>query len=176
MRRIIAIFIASVSVLQGVPAFALSAAPALRGLRAAGAPAPVRSGIIDGISQTTSGQRLSKVPVRLRNLDSGQVTATTTTSAYGTFTFARVAPATYTIELVDATTGAIIGTSAATAVSAGATTTTTVAATAAAVQGATAAGGGGIGTTAAVVTTVAAVAGITGIVAVVARDDASPSR
>lgn len=189
MRRTIAIAIASVLVLQGVPAFARSAAPApaTGGLRAA-AQTPVPSGTIDGIAQTTTGQRLSKVTVRLRNLDTGQVVATTTSNAQGTFTYARVPAANYTIEILDGTTGATIGTSAAAAVVAGATTTATVAATATAVPGAAAAGaaggaaaggaapaGAGISSTAIVVTTVAVVAGITGI-AVGARDDPSPSR
>jgi hypothetical protein len=130
--------------------------------------------------------------VQLRNLDTGQVVDRTTSNGMGAFSFAKVPPANYAVELVDEN-RAVVGASPAMTVSSGATTTTSVAATpaagAAAAGGATAggaaaggtaaggaaAGGAGIGlSTALIVTTVAVAAGVAGVV-VVARDNSSPS-
>jgi hypothetical protein len=124
--------------------------------------------------------------VQLRNLATGQLAGTTTSSATGAFSFAGLPAGNFAVEVVNVA-GQIIGTSASISVVAGATVTgITVSATAAVVgaaAGAAAAGAAAAGvgaaagvSTAVVVTTVAAAAGVAGAVAVAASGNASPSR
>jgi hypothetical protein len=141
-------------------------------------------GSIAGSATTSAGQTVANATVQLRNLVTGQLAGTTTSTATGTFTFAGVQAGSYAVEVVSAA-GQIVGTSASIAVASGATitsvaVTTTAALTGAAAGGAAAAGAAGAGaaagvSTAVIVTTVAAVGGIVGAVAV-ATNNASPSR
>ena len=126
---------------------------------------------LSGTARTNSGTALGNETVQLRNIATGQLTATTTSSASGAFSFTALPAGQYTVEVVNAA-GQIVGTSAAVTVAAGAAVTgvgvtgTTVAAAAA-----------GLSTTAIIGITAAAVAG--GIVTVVAinhNSNASPSQ
>jgi hypothetical protein len=141
---------------------------------------------IAGNATTSTGQTIANVTVQLRDLVTGSLAGTTTSSATGTFTFAGLQAGSYAAEVVSAA-GQIIGTSSSIAVSAGATITgITVSASAAALAGAAgaagaaAAAGAGAGaavgaSTAIVITSVAAAAGIAGAVAA-STQTASPSR
>lgn len=135
---------------------------------------------ITGNATTSTGQTIANVTVQLRDLVTGSLAGTTTSSATGTFAFVGLQAGSYAVEVVSAA-GQIIATSASIAVSAGATITgITVSATAAALAGAAAATVAGAGaavgaSTAIVVTSVAAAAGIAGAVAA-STQTASPSR
>ncbi len=181
MRRIVAIALSSTLMLQVAP---LTAAPAMRAARAGGVQA-AETGAINGVAQNSAGRTLSNYTVQLRNLQTGQLSGVTTSNAAGSFSFAGLSPANYVVEVVNQA-GAIVGSSAAIPVAAGATVSVTVSATAAAAIAGAAAGGAAAGgaaaagaaggiSTAVVITTIAAAAGIAGVVAV-ARHNASPSR
>ena len=135
---------------------------------------------IAGNATTSTGQTIANATVQLRDLVTGSLAGTTTSSATGTFAFVGLQAGSYAVEVVSAA-GQIIATSASIAVSAGATITgITVSATAAALAGAAAATVAGAGaavgaSTAIVVTSVAAAAGIAGAVAA-STQTASPSR
>ena len=139
---------------------------------------------IAGNATTSTGQTIANATVQLRDLVTGSLAGTTTSSATGTFAFVGLQAGSYAVEVVSAA-GQIIATSASIAVSAGATITgITVSATAAALAGAaagaaatTAAGAGAAvgASTAIVITSVAAAAGIAGAVAA-STQTASPSR
>jgi hypothetical protein len=176
MRRFVAIALSSTLMLQVAP---LMAAPATRAARVGGVQAPAATGAINGVAQNSAGHTLPNYTVQLRNLQTGQLSGVTMSNAAGSFSFAGLAPANYVVEVVNQA-GAIVGSSAAIPVAEGATVSVTVSATAAAIAGAAAGGaaaGGAAGgiSTAVVITTVAAAAGIAGVVAV-ARHNASPSR
>jgi hypothetical protein len=172
MRRFVAIALSSTLMLDVAP---LMAAPAMRATRAGGLQAPIATGEINGVAQNPAGRTLPNYTVQLRNLQTGQLAGVTTTNAAGSFSFAGLNPASYVVEVVNQA-GAIVGTSAAIPVAAGATVSVTVsAAAAAAIAGAAAGGAAGGISTAVVITTIAAAAGIAGVVAV-ARHNASPSR
>jgi hypothetical protein len=170
MRRIVAIALSSSLLLQAAP---LLAAPSLHGTRAATAQAPVSSGTINGTAQSAAGQKLASYKVQLRNLDSGQLAGTTTSDAAGSFSFASLTPGNYVIEVVDPA-GVIVGSSASIPVAAGAAVSVTVSATAAAATTASGTSSRHV-SSAVVITSIAAAAGIAGVVAVV-RNNASPSR
>jgi hypothetical protein len=140
---------------------------------------------LSGTASSSAGQTLANVTVQLRDVVTGQLAGTTTSTATGAFSFGGLQAGTYTVEVVSAT-GQIVGTSAAISVTAGATVTgIAVSATAAVVAGGAAAAGaavaggtaaaGGI-STAVIVTTVAAAAGVAGAVAVATNGNASPSK
>jgi len=171
MRRLVAIALSSTLALQAAPLMA-----AALGARAAQAPA---TGAINGTAQSSTGQLLRNYTVQLRNLERGQIAGSTTSNAAGGFSFAGLSPANYMIEVVNSS-GAIVGSSASIGVTAGSTTTVAVSAAAGAVAGTTAAAAGtgaaaGGMSTAAIVTTVAAAAGIAGVVGV-SMHNSSPSR
>jgi hypothetical protein len=127
-------------------------------------------GTITGTAQNQSGQALGNYTVRVRNLDTGNLAGSTTSSVAGNFSFAGLAPGNYAIEIVNAA-GNIVGTSPAITLAAGATVSISVTA-AAAVAAASAAGI----STALLVTTLAAAGGVTGIVVAAKKGDASPSK
>jgi hypothetical protein len=123
-----------------------------------------------GTATSSSGQTLANATVQLRNLATGTVSSTTTSSSTGVFSFAAVNPGNYVVEVLNAA-GQVVGTTASISVAAGAALTgVAVSATAAAV----AAGIAGASTIAAV-TAAAAAAGVVGVVAR-GQGDASPSR
>jgi hypothetical protein len=178
MRPFVAIALLSTFVLQVTP---LMAAPAIHDARAR-AQAPAVPGAINGTARTAAGKVLPGYTVQVRNLQTGELVGTTTSTAAGGYSFTGLVPANYAVELVDSS-GAVVGSSASIAVGAGATSATAVALTASATSAAAAgaagaaAAGGGMGsglTTALIVTGIAASAGIVGAVVVVR--DASPSR
>ena len=132
---------------------------------------------IAGIAKSAAGQTVANATVRLRDLATGPLAGTTTSSTTGSFGFTGLAAGNYSIEVVNAA-GQITGTSTAIPVAAGATITgVNVTASAAPAAGAAASPntGGGHGISKAVlITTIAAALGILGVVAVV--NDASPSK
>jgi hypothetical protein len=126
-----------------------------------------------GTATSSTGTAIANATVQLRNLATGQLVGSTTSSATGAFRFTGLSAGNYAVEVVN-TTGQIIGTSASIAVAAGATITgVTVSAAAAGVgagtsgtaAGAAAGAGGGV-STAVIIATVAAAAGVVGVVAV----------
>jgi hypothetical protein len=157
MYRFVAIVLSSTVMLQVTPLTAAAQAPV--------------TGIINGTAQTAAGQTLPNFTVQLRNLQTGQLAGTTTSNAAGSFSFVSLNPGNYIIEIVNEA-GAIVGSSAPIGVAAGSAIAVTVTATAAAAIAA--AGATGV-STALIVTTIAAAAGVAGVV-VAARDDASPSQ
>jgi hypothetical protein len=138
-----------------------------------------QTGQISGTA-VVEGKPLPQVSVRVRNMDTGQVVANSTTNAQGQFNFTGLPAGNYVVETVSAN-GTVLGTSATVALTAGAmiagavTINTTAAAAAAAGIGATAgAAAAGLSTTAIVVTAAAVTAGATGVV-LATGDDSSPS-
>jgi hypothetical protein len=125
-----------------------------------------------GTATSSTGETLVNATVQLRDLATGTVSDTTTSSSTGAFSFVAINPGNYIVEVLNAA-GQVVGTSAPISVAAGATLTgVAVSATAATVTAA--ASGSGISTIVAV-TAAAAAAGVVGIVAV-GQGDASPSR
>jgi carboxypeptidase family protein len=168
MRTALAVVVA-LSMFIGTPLVASGAARAQ-------APASV-----SGTATSSTGQTLANTVVRLRNVSTGQIAGSTTSTATGEFKFDGLPAGLYTVEVVSAA-GQIVGTSAAISVATGATVTGVVvsataaaAAAGAAAAGAAAAAGSGISTVV-IVTTAAAAAGIAGAVVVATRGNASPSR
>jgi hypothetical protein len=170
MRRMTALAVAA--------AFALNAAsPVL----AAGQ--PQRTGVVEGTAQSPAGDTLPNFTVQLRNIQTGQLAGSTSSNAAGAFSFSGLDPASYVVEIVNQK-GAIVGTSSAVAVSAGMTVSVSVTASAAAAivkstatavpaaQGASKAGL----SAALLITTVAAGAGVAGVVVAASKENASPSR
>lgn len=171
-RAAIVIALCAALFCEGAP---LVAAPMRAGR--GGVHSQTSTGAIQGTAQSAAGQTLSNVTVQLRNLQTGQIAGTTTSSATGGFSFAGLDPANYVIEVVNQA-GVVVGSSAAVTVASGTTTTVTVSASAnagVAGLGASAASAGGL-STAIVITTIAATAGIVGAVAVAVNGNASPSR
>jgi hypothetical protein len=128
---------------------------------------------VAGTATSSTGETLINATVQLRDLATGTVTATTTSSSTGAFSFAAVNPGNYVVEVLNAA-GQVVGTSASISVAAGAVVTgVMVTATAAAVAATAAAAG--VGTIVAV-TSAAVAAGVVGIAAASGQGDASPSR
>ena len=160
MRRVVALVVACV--LSSSPLFA-----------ATGVRGQVQGSSVSGTATDTDRkQPLAGYTVQLRNLGTGQIVGTTTTSTSGGFTFAGLPAGNYATELVSAS-GVIGGTSASIAVTAGATVTGVAVWLTASKIIAGAVAGGGI-STALIITTVAAAAGIAGLV--IAKKNASPSQ
>ncbi len=134
------------------------------------------SGGIQGVAKNAQLQNLSGVRVQVRG-SNGQLVATGTTNASGSFSFAGLDPGLYTIEILDAA-GNIVGTSAAVSVTGGSVATVTV--TSAAAGAIAAAEGGGVGLfglgTIGTVAVLGAAAAVTIIAIQATKDDASPSR
>ncbi|PYQ99798.1 MAG: hypothetical protein DMF96_05640 [Acidobacteria bacterium] len=168
MRGFVAVALSlTLTLVQAAP---LMAAPAMRAARAGGGQ-PGATGTLNGTAQSSTGQTLPNFTVQVRNLKTGELVGTTTSNSAGSFSFTGLSPADYVVEVVNQA-GAIVGSSAAVTLAAGATVTVTVSAMAAAAIATAAAGGI---STALVVTTIAAGAGIAGVVVAV-KHDASPSR
>ena len=129
------------------------------------------TGKISGVARDAQNQVLPGVKVQLRNVDTGQLVATTKASASGAFEFTGLNPGNYIVEIVDDS-GKIIGLSPLTALAAGgAVTGLMVSAAAAAAAG----GGAFFASTAGILLLVGLGAGVTaGVIA--ATNDASGSR
>ena len=144
MRRLLAVVVACT----------LSAAPLLEAAGGAQAVASVAG------TATSAGQPLANSTVQLRNLTTGQLAGTTTSSATGGFTFTGLPAGRYAVEVVNAT-GQIVGTSAALDVAAGAALSGVGVATAAAGAAAASAAATGLSTgTIATITAVVVGAGL----------------
>jgi Carboxypeptidase regulatory-like domain len=145
--------------------------------------APVRAGqppagSISGVAQSATAQPLANHAVRVRNAETGQLTASTTTGAAGQFSFTGLNTGTYVVEVLDAG-GQVIGTSAAIVLSPTAMVASGLVIQASALDRAAAAGSAGgsfFTSTLGIVTLAAIAAGVVGAVVVVGKDDASPSK
>jgi carboxypeptidase family protein len=84
---------------------------------AAGAQAPANSSM-SGSVRNSSGRSIASATVRLRDLETGQLAAETTSDAAGRFAFQGLAAGSFTAEIVNAA-GEIIGSSAPISVTAG---------------------------------------------------------
>src|SRR6266853_638029 len=89
---------------------------------AAGTGSQSQPASLSGVATNPSGQPLVNATVQLRNLTTGSLSGTTTSSATGTFAFGGVQTGMYAIEVVNAA-GQIVGSSASVSVTAGATIT-----------------------------------------------------
>jgi hypothetical protein len=136
------------------------------------------TGKISGIARNAQDQVLPNVKVQLRNVDSGQLVATTRAASNGAFEFTGLNPGNYVAEIVDDD-GGILGVSPSTALAAGGVVTGLMvsASAAGALAGAAAAGGAGafFASAGGLMLLAGIGAGVTaGIVA--ATQDASPSK
>jgi hypothetical protein len=132
-------------------------------------------GSLAGTATASTGETLVNAVVQLRDLATGTVSGTTTSSSTGAFSFGAIPPGNYVVEVLNAA-GEVVGTSASVSVAAGSTVTgVTVTATATTVAASASAAGVGAGTIVAV-TSAAAAAGVVGIAAATGQEDASPSR
>ena len=104
-------------------------------------------GSLTGTASSSTGQTMANTVVQLRNLATGQLAGSTTSSVAGQFSFISLNPGSYAVEVVN-TAGQIVGTSASVTVSAG-VAVTGVSVTASAAVAATAGAGAAAGTTAA---------------------------
>ena len=157
------------------------------------------TGEISGTA-VVEGKPLSKVTVRLRNVDNGQLVGNQTTNERGEFRFTGLPAGNFVVETV-APNGTLLGTSARIALTAGAMVATGVAvstsaaaaaaagigagaagaaagagAGAGAAAGAAAAGGAFFATTAGIITLAAIGAGVAAAAVAATGDEASPSR
>ena len=133
---------------------------------------PQNTGAISG-SAVVEGKPLGAISVRLRNVDSGQIAATTTTNANGEFKFNTLPLGNYVVETIGPDGATLLGTSPRIALVSGALERVPVrcgagagagagAAGAGAGAGAAAAGGGAFfASTAGIITAVAVGAGVT---------------
>ena len=96
MRRFIAVVLASLLVFASTPQTSAAAKS---------------TGTITGVAKSTAGQPLGGHSVRVRSVRTGDVVATATTSANGSFVVPNLDPGSYVVEIVD-TAGRIVGTSA----------------------------------------------------------------
>ena len=96
MRRFIAVVLASLLVFASTP-LTFAAAQS--------------TGTITGVAKASAGQPLGGHSVRVRSVRTGDVVATATTSANGSFVVANLDAGSYVVEIVD-TAGRIVGTSA----------------------------------------------------------------
>ena len=96
MRRFIAVVLTSLLVFASTPRTSAAAKS---------------SGTITGVARSTAGQPLGGHSVRVRSVRTGDVVATATTSANGSFVVPNLDPGSYVVEIVD-TAGRIVGTSA----------------------------------------------------------------
>jgi hypothetical protein len=98
------------------------------------------TGAMNGVAQGMDKTPLRNYTVQVRNVQTGQLAGSTTSSQAGEFAFAGLQPGSYAVEIVDVA-GKVVGLSSSVTVTAGATVT--VAVSASAVGAITAAAGGG---------------------------------
>ena len=109
MRRIVVSTVMSALLLQTLPVFAATGGRFRSG--------PVQASVT-GMATGQNGETLSNMTVRLRDLATGLLAETATSSVGGEFSFTGVTPGTYAVELVDSM-GQIVGTSASVTVAPG---------------------------------------------------------
>lgn len=139
---------------------------------AAGAQAPKPS-TVSGTANSSTGSPLANTTVRLRQVNTGSISATSTSSATGQFTMTVANPGEYVVEVVDAA-GNVIGTSAVITVAPGAASSVTITGTA--VQIAKAASKPFFTSAAGIVTAAATAAGVVGVTVAATQGSASPSK
>jgi hypothetical protein len=118
-------------------------------LTAAGLKSPAQTGQIAG-KAVVEGKPLPNITVRLRNVETGQISATTTTNAAGEFSFGSLPAGNFVVETVAPDLVTVLGTTPTIALTAGAMAATGItvstSAAAAAAAGLTGAGAGaGVG-------------------------------
>jgi hypothetical protein len=158
MRRIVVLVLALTFALQTAPTFAFAAGAAAQG-----------TATLSGTARSSDGQPIQDCTAQLRDVLTGQLVGTTKCDRAGAFIFTGLNPGNYVVEIVNAQ-GALVGTSAVSAVAAGATVTMTVTAATA-----VAATSGGI-STAVLLTSLAAAAGVAAVVVVANRGQSSASQ
>jgi hypothetical protein len=136
------------------------------------------TGSIAGTVRDAQGQPLPSVKLQLRNIDTGQVVATTRAGADAAYQFTGVIPANYVVEIVDDS-GKVLGLSVASSMPANGAITGLVVALSSTDAAAAAAAAGGLGaffsSTGGILLLVGIGAGVTaGVIA--ATNNASPSR
>jgi hypothetical protein len=166
MKRFFALALVLSLVSLGVPASAFAGGPRV-------------SSSVVGVAKDSNGRPLASMTVRLRNVVTGQLAATTRTTAAGAFTFENLASGNYVVETLNAA-GRVMAASASVDVGPGASVTgvaVTAPADAAAQAGAAAAGGGSFFTSTAGIILLAAIGAgvVTGIV-LATGDDTSPKQ
>ena len=133
-------------------------------------------GTMTGVARGNHLQSLASVNVQLRNVDTGAVVGTTTTTEAGTFTFPALPAGKYIAEVVDAA-GKVLGVGAPVSLPAGGTATTSVIALAFGTTTAASTGFSFLGLGPVTTMTILGAAAAASVTAVVAtRPDASPSR
>ena len=153
MRGLIAVVLASLLVFASTPRMSAAAKS---------------TGTITGVARSTAGQPLGGHSVRVRSVRTGDVVATATTSANGSFVVPNLDPGSYVVEIVN-TAGRIVGTSAIGTVVEGSIASLMVTAASTELVGGMA--------TALIVTLIAAGAiGTTAIIFAITGDEASPSQ
>ena len=163
-RTVLSVFLSAALVVTSLP------------LTAAAAQAP--AGQISGMARGSKGQSLANHTARLRNLDNGQIAASSTTNATGQFSFAGLSAGNYVVEVVDAA-GSLVSTTSPISLTSAAMVATGVTATAATSTIASLVSSLGIGSfftsTAGIITAAAIAGGVTaGVVST--RPNASTSR
>jgi hypothetical protein len=156
-----------------VAVFTLTAAS---GTLAASSPRAQGAGSLSGTALTSIGQLMVNANVQLRELETGQLAATTKTTPGGAFSFPVVRPGQYVVEIVNAV-GEVMGTSAPLVVRAGTPLTGVTVVESRESQdagGAAGAASGGHMKTIVIISSVAAAAAV--ITAVSVSGSASPSR
>jgi len=169
-------YLAAVFALAALPPIPLHAAQTTAATR----PAPVSTTVqssapaaIKGNVVTSAGQPLRDTVVRARNLLTGRIAGTTSTTGSGQFALAGLDAGRYVLEAVDAA-GQIVGTSSFIFAAPGTTVAATVTATNGAVN--TVTGAATLSTAAQSVKYAALAAGVAGMVAPGGVPTASPSR
>jgi hypothetical protein len=127
---------------------------------------------LSGSASNSAGRTIANVTVRLRDVTTGQLAATTTSNAAGQFSFTGLTAGSYTVEVVNAA-GQIIGTSSAITVGAGAAVTGVTVASAMMTAATT---GSFFGSTAGILSVAAAGAAVAGVTVAANRSTASGSK
>ena len=154
--------------MRSIAALVLAVAVAFSGAPTLSLAASSQTGSITGAAQASGGAPYVNHTARLRSVQTGNVVASTTTNAVGSFEFSSVAPGGYVVEIADAT-GRVVGISGVTTVFAGGTVVATITAARPIVGGADAA------TPLLALLIAAGAAGAVGVW-YAAKGDASPSR
>jgi carboxypeptidase family protein len=135
---------------------------------------PASPASISGTASDVNGHALADTGVHLRNISTGQLVGRATTNGVGQFSFDRLPPGSYVVEVVN-TVGQIIGTSGSVVVSAGAAVTG-VSVTGSAATRAAASTGGFSSHHVGLILGAAAAAGVAGGIAMATGGTASPSQ
>ena len=100
--------------MRRIATFVLTAALSIYGMPSLAVAAP-QSGAITGVAQSSSGAPFANHTARLRSVNTGELTSTTSTGPLGNFEFPGVRAGSYVIEVTDLS-GRVVATSGITAV------------------------------------------------------------